>query len=127
MKLLLDSHTLLWFDGGDRRLAAGARRALEDEDAELVVSAASIWELAIKSSRGRLTLPKPIDDYLVELEDSGYRLLPVTGAHAAAVAALPHHHRDPFDRLLAAQALAERMPLVTRDRVFKKYGVDVVW
>ena len=127
MKLLLDSHALLWFDGGDRRLSPRARRALEDGAAELFVSAASIWELAIKSSRSRLTLPKPIDDYVVELQESGYRLLPITGAHAAGVARLPFHHHDPFDRLLAVQALAEQMPLVSRDRIFKKYGVDVRW
>lgn len=127
MKLLLDTHTLLWFDGGDKRLSAHARRALEDDAAELFVSAASVWELAIKAGRGRLTLPRPVDEYIVALVDSGYWLMPITGAHAAGVAKLPFHHRDPFDRLLAAQALAEQMPLVTRDRVFKKYGVDVRW
>jgi len=127
VKLLLDTHTLLWFDGGDRRLSARARRALEDEAAELIVSAASVWELAIKTDRGRLTLPRPVDEYVAELVDSGYWLMPITAAHAAGVAKLPYHHRDPFDRLLAAQALAEQVPLVTRDRVFKKYGVEVHW
>jgi PIN domain nuclease of toxin-antitoxin system len=127
LRLLLDSHALLWFDGGDRRLSPTARQVLEDQNTDLLVSVASIWELAIKSSRGRLTLPKPIYDYVIELEASGYYLLPILAEHAAAVATLPSHHRDPFDRLLAAQALAEQIALVTRDRIFKKYGINVIW
>jgi PIN domain nuclease of toxin-antitoxin system len=124
---LLDTHAFLWFAAGDRRLSRRARAAMEAEDAELFVSAASIWEMAIKTSLGRLTLPASVDTYLAEKIAEGYRMTPVTGAQAAAVERLPFHHRDPFDRLLAAQALGERYPLVTRDRVFRKYGVDVVW
>ncbi len=127
MKLLLDTHALLWFASGDRRLGRGARQALAASDAIPLLSAAVIWELAIKSSLGRLTLPVPVDDYVHEKEEEGYRLLPITGAHAARVARLPFHHRDPFDRLLVSQALAERISVVTRDDVFKKYGVHVVW
>lgn len=100
---------------------------MEAEDAELYVSTASIWEMAVKASLRRLTLPLSVDSYLAEKIAEGYRVAPVTWAQAAAVERLPFHHRDPFDRLLAAQALAERFPIVTRDRVFRKYGVDVVW
>lgn len=127
MRVLLDTHALLWFQAGDRRLSRGARAAIEAEDAELLVSAACIWEMAIKASLGRLQLPSSVAAYLAEKIGAGYRVLAISGGHAATVEALPWHHRDPFDRLLAAQAITERCPLVTRDRVFRKYGVDVIW
>jgi PIN domain nuclease of toxin-antitoxin system len=127
VRLLLDTHAFVWFATGDRRLSRAARTAMEAVDATLHLSAASIWEMAIKASLGRLTLPMPVAAYVAEKIDEGYRLLPVTWAQAAAVERLPFHHRDPFDRLLAAQALMEPCPFVTRDRVFRKYGVEVVW
>jgi PIN domain nuclease of toxin-antitoxin system len=127
MRLLLDTHALLWFQAGDRRLSQTARRAIESADAELVLSAASVWEMAIKASLGRLRLPGSVDAYLTEKIGQGYRMLGVSWSHAARVEILPWHHRDPFDRILVAQALAERCPVVTRDRVFRKYGVTVLW
>ena len=127
MKLLLDTHAWIWFQAGDRRLSRAARTALEAPEAELLLSAASVWELAIKASLGRLRLSQPVEDYIAEKQRQGYGTLSVSWLHAARVAGLPWHHRDPFDRLLAAQALVERCPLVSRDRVFKKYGVHVVW
>lgn len=127
MRLLLDTHAFLWFVAGDRRLSRRARAAMEAPEAELYVSAASVWEMAIKVSRNRLTLPAPVDAYMTDKIAEGYRVVPITWTHAAAVEQLPLHHRDPFDRLLIAQARAERYPIVTRDRVFRKYGVDVIW
>lgn len=127
MTLLVDTHALLWFQAGDRRLSRAARAAMEAADAELLLSAATVWEMAIKASLGRLRLSDPVEAYVAEKIAQGYRMLPVSWAHAAAVEGLPFHHRDPFDRLLAAQALSERCRLVTRDRVFRKYGVRVVW
>jgi len=97
------------------------------EDAELYLSAASVWEMAIKASLGRLRLPAPVDVYIAEKMREGYRMTPLTWMQAAAVQQLPFHHRDPFDRALVAQARAEGYPLVTRDRVFRRYGVDVIW
>lgn len=127
MRVLLDTHTLLWFHAGDRRLSKSARAAIEDQDTELVVSAISVWEMAIKASLRRLQLPTSVGAYVTEKVRQGYRLLPVSAMHAARVEELPWHHRDPFDRLLAAQALVESCPVITRDRVFRKYGVEVVW
>jgi PIN domain nuclease of toxin-antitoxin system len=125
--VLLDTHTLLWFQSGDRRLSRAARQAIEADDAVLFVSAASVWEMAIKAILGRLQLPGTVGAYLAEKVGEGYRVLSVGGAHAARVETLPWHHRDPFDRLLAAQALEEGWPLITRDRVFRKYGVQTIW
>jgi PIN domain nuclease of toxin-antitoxin system len=127
VKLLLDTHALLWFATGDRRLSRAARAAMESADAELHISAASVWEMAIKASLGQLRVPGPVRGYISEKLQGGYRVLPITWAEAAEVERLPWHHRDPFDRLLAAQALTQPCPLVTRDRVFRKYGVEVVW
>lgn len=127
MKLLLDTHALIWFQAGDRRLSKAARQAIEADDAELLISAATVWEMAIKASLGRLTLPGPVDTYIAEKVGQGFRTLAVSWAHTAGVEDLPWHHRDPFDRLLVAQALSERCPVITRDRVFRKYGVEVIW
>ena len=127
MKLLPDTHAFLWFVAGDGRLSDRARRAMERADAELLLSAACVWEMAIKASLGRLSLPLPVRDYVSEKLEAGFRTLPVELAHAAAVESLPFHHRDPFDRLLIAQSLVEGIPLVSGDPAFGKYRVKVVW
>jgi PIN domain nuclease of toxin-antitoxin system len=127
MTLLLDTHAFLWFVAGDKRLSARARRALERDDARPMLSVASVWEMAIKSSLGRLDLPEPLERYLARKLSTNLQLLPLEIGHVLAVERLPFHHQDPFDRVLVAQATAERMPIVTRDPAFKKYGVDIVW
>lgn len=127
MRLLLDTHAFLWFAAGDRRLSRRARAAMEHADAELHISAASVWEMAIKASLGRLTLPATVARYMADKIAEGYRLAPISWTHGAAVERLPLHHRDPFDRLLIAQAQADALPVVSRDRVFRKYGVEVIW
>ena len=121
MNLLLDTGVLIWWDEG-RRLAAGARRAIAKADA-VYVSAASAWEIAIKVGLGRLHPTRTVEQAATE---SGFLELPVTFRHAEIVAGLPAHHRDPFDRLLIAQAEAERLTLVTRDPVFREYSVAVI-
>ncbi|MGH9373230.1 MAG: type II toxin-antitoxin system VapC family toxin [Vicinamibacterales bacterium] len=127
MSLLVDTHAFLWFMAGDRRLRRAARRAIEESNGQWRLSAASVWELAIKSSLGRITLPAPVDEYIAEKVQQGLQVLSVDWTHAAAVERLPFHHRDPFDRLIVAQAESEHIAVVTKDRVFAKYGVRVVW
>jgi PIN domain nuclease of toxin-antitoxin system len=125
--LLVDTHAFLWFMTGDGRLSATARRAMENASAAWCLSAASVWEMAIKSSLGRLTLPAAVAEYVAGKVRAGLVVLPVEWSHAAAVEILPHHHGDPFDRLIIAQAQAEGLSLVTRDAVFRDYGVRVIW
>jgi PIN domain nuclease of toxin-antitoxin system len=127
MKVLLDTHAFLWFLAGDARLSSKARRVMSDEDTELILSAASVWELAIKASLGRLSLPLPVADYVSEKMHAGFRVMPVDWIHAAAVQKLPFHHRDPFDRLIIAQAQIEKLPIVSGDRAFVKYGLRLIW
>lgn len=96
-------------------------------DAELTLSAASVWEMAMKSRLGRLTFSQPVERYIAEKSAGGFRMLAVEWQHAAKVETLPDHHRDPFDRLLIAQAIVENLTLVTRDPVFRAYGVKILW
>ena len=118
MNLLLDTHVLIWWDEG-RRLAAEARRAIEEADT-VYVSAVSAWEVAVKTGLGRLRPTRTVEEAVSE---SGFLELPVTFRHAEHLTALPPHHRDPFDRMLVAQAAVEELTMVTRDPVFARYGV----
>lgn len=128
MRLLLDTHAFLWWVADDEALSNAARKAISDPSNECLVSTASAWEIAIKVSIGKLSLGSDVRRFLPEqLAANGFSALPVSVAHAARVASLPFHHRDPFDRLLAAQALEERIAVVSRDAVFRKYGVRRVW
>ncbi|MCJ2140671.1 type II toxin-antitoxin system VapC family toxin [Methylobacterium sp. E-066] len=122
MSYLLDTHILLWAAAGSDRLISAARRLIEDPAHTLMFSAASLWEIAIKSGLGRNDFQVDAKHLRKGLLDSGYVELPVTGAHAAAVADLPPVHRDPFDRLLIAQAQVEALEFVTADRILAHYG-----
>lgn len=119
--VLLDTHLLLWAAAGDSRLPGSVIARLEDEATRPLYSAASIWEVVIKSGLGRKDFS--VDASLLKrgLLDNGYRELPITGAHTLAVDRLPNHHRDPFDRILAAQANAEGIELLTADRTLAAY------
>lgn len=127
MKLLLDTHVLLWAATDPKHLQPQARSALEDEAHEVLVSVVSAWELAIKQSLGKLDLPKPVEQWLPEvLRRSRFETVDLDLATALRVRALPWHHRDPFDRLLVAQALEGGCTLVTRDEVLSQYGAAVL-
>lgn len=127
MRLLLDTHAWLWLQRAPERLGT-ALPALEDPDNELLFSAASSWEIAIKYSIGKLALPEPPVTYVPErIASSGVVPLAIQHSHALAVAALPVHHSDPFDRILIVQAIAEGARLVTSDEAFRPYDVDLLW
>jgi len=119
MRILLDTHIFLWAVAGSPLLKPAARRFIADAD-EVYVSAASIWEVAIKSRLGKINADP--HELAAAIDASGFLELPVTAAHAAGVAQLELHHNDPFDRLLVAQALAEPLKLVTADEVLMKYS-----
>ena len=130
MKLLLDTHTFLWLVVGSPNLSAAAQAALADPANELYLSVASVWELAIKTSRPKpqLTLTDPLDVYIAKWT-AIYQLnvLSVELPHALHVVGLPDHHRDPFDRILIAQALVEGMTVVSGDNKFAAYPVPILW
>lgn len=123
MRLLLDTHVLLWWLADDDKLSATARDAIGDAATQIYVSAASAWELAIKASLGKLTAP---DDLTEQLTANSFTPLDISVIHALAVRHLPTHHRDPFDRLLVAQAQAEGLTLVTADKRMKPYDVSLL-
>jgi PIN domain nuclease of toxin-antitoxin system len=120
VRVLIDTHIFLWWDRQLRNLSRPLRSAIEDDANDIFVSAASIWELAIKRATGKLSFRRSIVDAVAEL---GFEILPVTGSHAEHAGGLPHHHNDPFDRLIIAQAYLEGMVLGTQDRLMRSYGV----
>ena len=123
-ELLLDTHAMIWLLAGDDRLSPRARAATIAAD-RLIVSAVSLWEATIKRSLGKLRAPADLSRRLTALRQ--IELLPIFPLHAEAVGELPWHHRDPFDRLLVAQARSERLAIVSSDPVLAQYGVEVVW
>lgn len=128
MNLLLDTHTFLWFIDDDRRLSPAAAAQIEHPDARVRVSVVSAWEIAIKLSTGKLTLDRPLVQLWPEsLAENDFEVLDVTSEHVMALAPLPLHHRDPFDRLLIAQAIAENLEIVSADSAFNAYPVRRVW
>jgi PIN domain nuclease of toxin-antitoxin system len=128
MRLLLDTHALLWWVDDSPRLSRRARTAIANLENECLFSLASLWEMAIKVSLRKLELPATVEAFVDRhLVAGGFHALAIDIAHVARVARLPFHHRDPFDRLLAAQALEEELAIVSRDPVFKSYGVRRIW
>src|SRR5437868_10887579 len=122
MNLLLDTHTMLWFFWDDSLLSSSARSLIEDPANRKLVSIATCWEIAIKVSTGKLTLGEPSSTYLQrEITRNLFELLPITLEHVTEVETLPYHHRDPFDRLLIAQAILEKVPIVSIDAAIDPY------
>ena len=126
--LLLDTHAVLWFLWADPRLSDHAKSLVEDLDNQKLVSIASCWEIAIKVGLKKLDLGESSHSFLSrELARNNFELLPIRLEHATAIEALAMHHRDPFDRLLIAQAMVEHLSLVSDDGVFDQYGVSRLW
>ena len=123
-RLLVDTHALLWWLIDDAGLSRTAREALSDPASDVLVSTASVWEIAIKCTLGKLTAPDDLPDHV---EAAGFDWLPIGAEHAWRVREVPPHHRDPFDRLLVAQCLTEGMPIVSGDARFGAYGVETRW
>jgi PIN domain nuclease of toxin-antitoxin system len=128
MTLLLDTHVLLWTMATDSKLSKHADEVMHDDGNELVVSTASLWEIALKVHARKLDVPATPEYFDKHMATMGVgRVLSITPVHVYASLKLPRIHTDPFDRLLAAQCVVERMRLVTADRIFRKYPVEVVW
>jgi PIN domain nuclease of toxin-antitoxin system len=128
MRLLLDTHSFLWFINGSPQISASARALIEDASNQPFLSVASLWEMAIKMSLGRLSFGQPFETLIPQqLGLNGIALLGITISHTAGVAKLPFHHRDPFDRLLIAQAMVEQMPIVSGDTAFDAYDATRLW
>ena len=126
MNVLLDTHTLLWALTDESKLSERVRILLPTADTWF--SVASLWEIVIKAQLGRVSLPRPTGPYILsKLALNGVRLLPVTADHVLRVESLPDHHNDPFDRMLIAQSLHEKLPVLTADREFRDYPVEVIW
>ena len=128
MRLLLDTHTFLWWVANAPELSHRARRAVGARDNECFFSAASCWEMAIKVSIGKLELEGTAERFVPDqLAVNGFQELPVEIRHAARVSRLPFHHRDPFDRLLVSQAVEEDLTIVSADPIFRRYGLKPIW
>jgi PIN domain nuclease of toxin-antitoxin system len=128
MRVLLDTHALIWYVDQDHLLSASAHAAITNPANDLLVSAATIWEIAIKVGLGKLTLSMPYRQWMDKaIADLGLTLLPITVEYADVQVGLPGHHRDPFDRLLAAQAQVEGLSVLSGDAVFDRYGVPRIW
>lgn len=125
MRFLLDSNAFLWWRNGSRRLSRQATDAIRDPKNDTAVSVVTFWEIAIKRALGKLHF---LEDFEDVVRDEGFILLSITYGHLRALESLPlHDHRDPFDRMIIAQALAEGIPIATADRRFAAYGVQIVW
>jgi PIN domain nuclease of toxin-antitoxin system len=125
MRLLVDTHVLLWYLEGDKKLSTTYRRLISDPENEKFVSVGSLWEIAIKSSLNKLSLSNSLKDIIEYIETRGIILLSISPRHTIEVSTLPFHHRDPFDRILIAQSRIEELPIITDDRMFADYEVEL--
>ena len=127
MELLIDTHAFVWFINANKKLSDKAKETIESADFSPVISIASFWEITIKLSLGKIDIKSSLMDFIEKTNKKGFRILPVQPNHLFYLPNLPFHHRDPFDRMLIAQAISENMTIVTKDPDFKKYDVPVLW
>ncbi len=127
MNYLLDTHTFIWFSENDLTLPDSLKSIIENSDNTIFLSMISLWEIAIKNSLGKLPLTQPLEIIIKEVIDSRLHLLNISPSHILQVNKLPYHHRDPFDRLIIAQGVAEQLTIITKDIAFNKYSVSTQW
>lgn len=127
MNLLLDTHALIWFLEGDDSLSSAAKERIENPENTNFVSVATFWEIAIKVSLNKLTMQMALHDFKQTIWENGLEVLPISIEHALFVSKLPFHHRDPFDRILIAQATIDNMAIISRDEAMQFYNVKTVW
>ena len=128
MKYLLDTHTLLWITTDDPKLSKKAKNIYLDAENEILLSIASIWELAIKSSIGKITFQKDLDEFVdVHIKGNNIEILKIELPHVLRIEKLPFHHRDPFDRLIIAQAIEDNLKILGANNIFDKYKVKRIW
>lgn len=126
MRILVDTHIMIWHLEGDTNLSPAYRTIISEPGTTILISIVSIWEIALKSSLSKLTLSKPLKDIVNEIEHSTSSIFQISPAHALRVAELPFHHKDPFDRMIISQALVDDIPIITADPYFKDYGVKLL-
>ena len=127
VKVLLDTHVLLWWLGGESKLSRRARHTIQNQETTVLVSAASAWEIAIKTKAGKLDAGPLVANFHNELAQEGFSELPISSDHAIRAGLLEGPHRDPFDRMLAAQAQAENLAVISKDSFFDAFGVRRIW
>ncbi len=126
MQLLIDTHILIWFLEGNNLLTYSRRQIIADSQNDIFISIASLWEMAIKISISKLTLARPFDEVTRQIAVENIEILPITPEHTLRVSTLPFHHRDPFDRIIIAQAQVGNLPIMTDDEIFGKYGIKIL-
>lgn len=127
MDILLDTHSFMWFVNGHPSLTEKAKEVIESTDNQRFLSVASLWEMAIKINIGKLSLSEPYHLVKQQIINNNIELLPIEFEHTLQLVSLPLHHRDPFDRLIIAQAMSETMAVVTKDENFKHYPIEIIW
>lgn len=127
MNNLLDTHTLIWFLNGDNSLSKKARRNIESESATNFISIASLWEIAIKISLGKLELLTEFSSVFEQIRKNGVQVLPITFEDTLILSTLPFYHRDPFDRLIICQSITNRFTIISKDKYFEEYKVNLIW
>lgn len=128
MKALLDTSAFLWIIASSERLGANARNYISDLNNELLLSVASLWEISIKASLNKLELLRPFEQLIPDqLEKNAIGILPIEISHLSELMRLSFHHRDPFDRLIIAQGISEKLPIISNDAAFLNYSVDLIW
>jgi len=127
MAYLLDTHAFLWFVSGDKQLPESARNIIEDIHQSCFLSAASLWEITIKHQNKKLDLGLSLEDLFDFADRNQIEIIPINYEHLLLLSKLPGHHNDPFDRLIISQAISEELIIITRDKLFKKYKVQLIW